>query len=259
MLEKELSVAIESAKQAGEIIMKYFGHVNSISKKGEINLVTQADLEAEKHIIQNIRSSFPEDAILGEETGEKNSGGNRKWIIDPIDGTTNFAHGYPIFAVSIALEINDEISLGVIYCPYLNELFKAVKSRGALLNGRPIHTSSTKDIGEALLATGFPYDIHSNPGDVLSIFNQMVMLSQGVRRAGSAAIDLCYLAAGRVDGFWEQDLKPWDTAAGSIIVREAGGVLSTFTGEPYTPYCNTIVGSNSHIHEQLLKALRPFL
>lgn len=259
MLENELRVAIESSKNAGNILMKYFGKVNDISKKGEINLVTEADIEAEKRIIEQIRSSFPDDGILGEETGEIVSNPIRKWIIDPLDGTTNFAHGYPIFAVSIALEIEGEISLGVVNCPYMNELFHAVKSEGAYLNGNPIKTSSTIDMGEALLATGFPYDIHSNPRSVLAIFNQMVMISQGVRRAGSAAIDLCYLAAGRIDGFWEQDLKPWDTAGGSIIVKEAGGKLSTFSGEPYTPYCNTIVGSNSHIHQQLLDALKPFL
>jgi myo-inositol-1(or 4)-monophosphatase len=259
MYEKELSVALKSAKEAGAIIMKHFGRVNNISKKGEINLVTQADIESEDVIIKHIRSSFPDDGILAEENGEICSHSNRRWLIDPLDGTTNFAHGFPIFAVSIALEVENEIVLAVVYNPYMRELFEAIKSKGAYLNNRPIQTSSTQKMGDALLATGFPYDIHSNPRKVLDIFKHMVMLSQGVRRAGSAAIDLCYLAAGRIDGFWEQDLKPWDTAAGILMVKEAGGILSTYSGDPYDPYCNTIVATNPHLHEPMLKALEPFL
>lgn len=256
MWEKEIEVATEAAKQAGAVLHERFGHVRHIMKKGEIDLVTDADLKSESLILQALSSHFPEDNILSEEKGDQNQPSARRWLVDPLDGTTNFAHGFPFYCVSIALEIGRELVVGVVYNPYMNELFQAASGKGAWLNGEPIHTSGTRNIGEALLGTGFPYDIHQRSEKVLDLFRRMILVAQGVRRAGSAALDLCYVAAGRLDGFWEQSLKPWDTAAGCVILREAGGILSTFDGREYTPYENTIVGSNLYIYEQMMSVIK---
>ncbi|MFH1349796.1 MAG: inositol monophosphatase family protein [Pseudomonadota bacterium] len=255
MLEKELNVARRAAREAGKALNFLFGRTIQITKKGEIDLVTEADLQAEKIILGIISHSFPQDSIMTEEAGEYHLLPNRKWIIDPLDGTTNFAHTFPLFAISIALEIKGEVVLGIVTIPYMAECFEAVKGMGALLNEKPIGVSSTKEIGEALLATGFPYDVHEKPDRVMALFKKMIVLSQGVRRPGSAAIDLCYVAAGRFDGFWEEGLKPWDTAAGSIIVKEAGGRVTTYKGKPYSPYQENIIASNPFIHASMLKAL----
>jgi len=194
-------------------------------------------------VVRNGRSGL----ILSEEAGRRDEALHRTWLIDPLDGTTNFAHCFPFFAVSIALEIENEVVLGVVYNPYMNEFFEAAKGKGAYLNGEPLRVSATFSLQESLLATGFPYDIHERPEKVVRLFEKMIVRAQGIRRLGSAALDLCYVAAGRLDGFWEENLKPWDTGAGDIIVREAGGRLTTFWGGPYHPYLNSVVASNGLI------------
>jgi len=256
MWVQELEVATQAANEAGVLLNKEFGHVQQIMKKGEIDLVTEADLKSESLILDIISKHFPNDNILSEEKGDKKQASTRIWLVDPLDGTTNFAHGFPFFCVSIALQVHHQLVVGVVYNPYVNELFQAAEGHGARLNGHPIRVSQTDKIGEALLGTGFPYDIHQRSKSVLDLFRRMVLVAQGVRRVGSAALDLCYVAAGRLDGFWEQSLKPWDTAAGCVILQEAGGVLSTFDGGQYTPYENTIVGSNPYIYEQMMSVIK---
>jgi len=256
MWKKELNVAKEAAKNAGEILCRLFGKVSHITKKGNIDLVTEADFQAEKTIMEIIRRNFPQDNILAEEAGRHAHSSERTWIIDPLDGTTNFVHGFPFFAVSIALEFREKTVLGVVHNPFMGELFEAVESTGAFLNRRPIEVSRTKTLSEALLATGFPYDIHDRVKTIMQLFEKMVVKAQGVRRPGSAAIDMCYVAAGRLDGFWEQNLKPWDTAAGSVIVEEAGGKLSTFQGEIFSPYLDSVVAANPYIHRAMIAVLK---
>ena len=255
MWEKELFTAKRAAERSGEILNRLFGKSHQIMKKGEIDLVTEADLQSEEIIIDTIRSEFPQDSILTEESGSHDRLPDRVWIIDPLDGTTNFAHAFPFFAVSIALEIDHEMILGLVYNPYTGEWFEAVKGRGAFLNGNPLNVSSTQDLKESLLATGFPYRLHEDPRGILDLFGKIIVLAQGIRRPGSAAIDLCYVAAGRLDGFWEQGLKPWDTAAGSLIVAEAGGMVTDYQGVPYSPFQDHIVAANPFIHKALLKVL----
>ena len=257
MYAKELEIAKEACREAGVILRSRMGKVHEISKKGEIDLVTEADLAAEKTILKIIGRHFPDDAILAEETGKQGPAGARTWIIDPLDGTTNYAHGFPFFAVSIALETGSQGVVGLVYNPGMDELFEAVKGKGAFLNGAPLQTSGTKSIKESLLATGFPYDVHQRSEEVVSLLHKMLTRAQGIRRLGSAALDLCYVAAGRLDGFWEEDLKPWDTAAGNIIVGEAGGRLTTYDGRPYTPYQKTVVASNGWIHGEMTAVTRP--
>lgn len=255
MWERELTVAGEAARAAGETLKGMFGRVNQVTKKGEIDLVTEADLQAERCILDIIHNNFPKDNILSEESGRHERTSGRIWLVDPLDGTTNFAHGFPFFAISIALEFEGEIVVGVIYNPHIDEYFEASKGAGAYLNNKRIRVSGTRDLGEALLATGFPYDIHERPQRVMELFQKMVVRAQGVRRPGAATLDLCYVASGRLDGFWEQGLKPWDTAAGTVIVEEAGGILSTFEGRPYAPYEESIVAANPFIHGEMVRVL----
>jgi len=256
MWQKELNAAKEAAKIAGEILSRLFGQVSHITKKGDIDLVTEADFQAEEAILEIIHLNFPQDNIIAEEGGRQEHASKRTWLIDPLDGTTNFVHGFPFFAVSIALEVENELVLGVVHNPFMAEIFEASKGTGAFLNKKPLKVSKTQNMKEALLATGFPYDIHERPERVMALLEKMVVTAQDVRRPGSAAIDMCYVAAGRLDGFWEQDLKPWDTAAGAVIVKEAGGRLSTFQGEPYTPYLKSIVAANPFIHDAMIEILK---
>lgn len=250
-----MTVARQAASEAGRILMSKLGRLNQITKKGEIDLVTEADLASEKAIVGLIGRHFPQDTILTEEAGAYHKRPERVWLIDPLDGTTNFTHDFPFFAVSIAMEVEGEIVAGVVFNPRMNEFFEAVKDEGAFLNKRPIKVSQIPSIGDALLATGFPYDIHEKPEGVISRFRRMIVRAQGLRRPGSAALDLCYVAAGIFDGFWEEGLKPWDTAAGTIIVSEAGGRVSNYSGDRYSPYMKNIVASNSRIHSAMLTAL----
>lgn len=253
MWEREIYIARKATNESGRILRELFGKVSGISKKGEIDLVTEADFKSEHKILEIIGQEFPEDSILAEESGKSGVQSERRWIIDPLDGTTNFAHMFPFFAVSIALEAKGEIVIGMVYNPYFNEFFEAVKGKGAYLNGQTIKVSNTGKLQESLLATGFPYNIQEEPDRVINLLKSMVTQAQGVRRAGSAAIDLCYVAAGRLDGFWEQDLKPWDTAAGSLIVKEAGGVLGDYMGDVYSPFKKTIVAANPYIFQAIVE------
>ena len=256
MWEKEKAAASLAALEAGKILTSLFGRVKEISKKGEIDLVTEADIQAERKILEVLTGLFPQDTIITEETGKHRHRPDRVWLIDPLDGTTNFAHALPFYAVSIAFEVEKDLALGVIYNPCVDELFEAVKGEGACRNGNPIRVSKTKRIGDALLITGFPYDVRENPDGITRRFKKMLTLAQGVRRLGSAALDLAYVAAGIFDGYWEERLHPWDTAAGAVLVREAGGLVSDYDGQPFSPYGKTIVASNGLIHEDLLSALK---
>jgi myo-inositol-1(or 4)-monophosphatase len=255
MWDKEFDLARHASREAGNILISRFGRVNHITKKGEIDLVTEADVQAEDVIVDIIRSRFPQDSILAEERGEHARDRERVWLIDPLDGTTNFAHGFPFFSVSIAFQVDGQSVLGIVSNPRLGEHFEALKGAGAFLNDKAIRVSETKDLQESLLAVGFPYTIRENPHRVMAHLKKMAACAQGIRRPGSASIDLVYVAAGRLDGFWEEGLKPWDTAAGTVIVQEAGGMVSDYEGRPYSPFMNTIVASNSRIHEAMLSVL----
>ncbi|OQY43208.1 MAG: hypothetical protein B6240_12975 [Desulfobacteraceae bacterium 4572_87] len=255
MYENEREIASMAARSAGEILKEKFGKVQHIVKKGEIDLVTEADLAAEKIVLEMLRNHFPEDNILSEEAGIRDFSSNRTWIVDPLDGTTNFAHGFPFFAVSIALQVETQLVLGMVYNPFMGEFFEAQKGQGALLNGNPIHVSSAQAMDDALLSTGFPYDIRERSNRIFERFKTMVIRSRGVRRGGSAAVDLCYVAAGRLDGHWEENLKPWDTAAGVVIVLEAGGTLSTCEGGHFSPYLKSVIACTPMIHGEMVEAL----
>jgi len=253
-MEEFYKFALEVSYNAGEELLGLFPKTHQIDYKGKINLVTEADLKSEAIFKKAIKAHYPEHGILAEESGLEE--GEIKWIIDPLDGTTNFAHGLPWFCTSLALEVKGEIVLGVVYIPILKECFSAIKGKGAFLNGKPIKVSKTKKIHQALLATGFPYDIHQRPEPVVTRFKKMLMVARGVRRAGSAAMDLCYLACGRFDGFWEERLHPWDTAAGKLIVEEAGGMVSDFSGRPYSIYSKEILATNGFLHQDMIKFLK---
>ena len=248
-------IALKAVKEGGAILMKYLGKIESIDYKGEINLVTEADRRSEEVILNIIKDNYPDHRILAEETGESGNSSPFKWIIDPLDGTTNYAHGYPCFCVSLAVEHEEEVIYGAVYDPVKDELFTAEKGKGAFLNGKEIKTSSTKQLDQSLLCTGFPYDVRDDMDSNMVNFRTFLMKSQAVRRDGSAALDLCYTAAGRFDGFWEQKLFPWDVAAGGLLVTEAGGKLSNFKGENFSIYDNEIVASNGIIHDQMVEAL----
>jgi myo-inositol-1(or 4)-monophosphatase len=252
-----LTVAIESAKEAGRFLKLNLGKVKNIeSKKEEINLVTEIDKGSEKKIIDFLKSRFPNHSILAEESGETNLGSDFKWIIDPLDGTTNYTHSFPVFCVSIALEFKGEVILGVVYDPNLDELFYAEKGKGAFLNGKRISVSKTDKLIKSMLATGFPYNVKENPDNCIEHFVNFLMEAQAIRRLGSAALDLVYVACGRLDGFWEVNLNPWDTAAGKIIVEEAGGKVTDFYGNDFNIYTKGIVASNGLIHEQMLEVIK---
>jgi myo-inositol-1(or 4)-monophosphatase len=253
-----LNFAIQTARDAGQILADRFGRAIQITNKGDIDLVTESDLAAERLIIERIRSYYPRHAILAEESGDVQAIGDQqsehKWIIDPLDGTTNYAHGYPCFCVSIALEHNGRIEIGVIYDPARDEVFAAERGEGATLNGRSIRVSDVDDLNRAMLCTGFPYDVRDR-GDFARHFTDFIMRAQAVRRDGSAALDLAYVACGRFDGFWEEGLNPWDVAAGVLLVEEAGGRVSRYDGSPFDIYTPPIVTSNGLVHEAMLSVL----
>lgn len=253
-----LNFAIETAKDAGRVLMEKFGRIEAVTKKGDINLVTEADLASEALIIERIKSHFPRHSILAEEAGNAviiGDEGGHKWIIDPLDGTTNFAHGYPCFCVTIALEHDGEIVLGVTYDPTRDELFAAERGRGATLNGKSMRVSATDALGDALIVTGFPYDIKRRD-DFARHLTQMLLSCRGVRRDGSAAIDMAYVACGRFDGFWEEGLNPWDMAAGLLLIEEAGGRVSNYDGSEFDLYQPPVLASNGLIHAEMSAILR---
>jgi myo-inositol-1(or 4)-monophosphatase len=250
-------VACETALAAGDVLRQGYGQSHEITlKTGSNNLVTEIDRRSEALITERIARAFPDHGFVGEEGGAGGGSGPWRWIIDPLDGTTNYAHHYPCFCVSIGLAHEDVIVVGVVYQPLLNELFVAVRGQGATLNNRRIHVSETGDLAFSMLATGFPYNIQAFPEKPLAAFEGFVRQAQAVRRDGSAAIDLAYVAAGRYDGFWEAGLQAWDTAAGSLLITEAGGHVSDYHGQPYVSGGPTIVGSNGRIHDAVLTVLR---
>ena len=255
-LEPQKRVAIAAAFKGGGVLRSYYGKISSIGKKGAIDLVTEADIESEKIIIETIRKAFPDHAVLAEESGLNQGKIDHMWIIDPLDGTTNFAHKLGLFSISIAYAVKREIVLGIVLSPLTGELFTAMKGKGADLNGRTLKVSNTKTVSESLLVTGFPYNFKEIINPVLSRFSSCLQASQGLRRLGSAAIDLCYVACGRFDGFWEQNLKSWDTAAGELIAREAGAIVTDFSNRAFTTDATEILATNGNIHQEMLGLLR---
>jgi len=245
----EFTAAI--AREAGALLKQRFHGTHTIDYKGEIDLVTEADRMSEELLIARIRHAYPHHDILAEESAGTSTGADYRWIIDPLDGTTNYAHGFPVFCVSIALELKGAVVIGAVYDPMLDELFLAERGGGAFLNDDVISISPTEDIARGLLATGFPYDIREKPDNNINYFNGMALKAQAIRRAGSAAIDLAYVAAGRFDGFWELKLRPWDTAAGWLLVEEAGGRVTNLSGQPYSLNAPSILASNGYLHDSI--------
>jgi myo-inositol-1(or 4)-monophosphatase len=253
---KWLDFAEDVARGAGKILRENYGKRQSIHYKGEINLVTDVDRQSEAYIFERIRSAFPDHGILSEESSELRSPSSYRWVIDPLDGTTNYAHNYPCFCVSVALERNGELLAGAVFDPLLSESFTASAGGGAFLNGERIRVSETEILRRSLLSTGFAYDVKQSSDNNLDLFREFVLAGQAIRRDGSAALDLCYLACGRFDGFWELKLSPWDTAAGLLILREAEGVATRLDGSPYDIRQPDILASNGRIHEQMMEVIR---
>jgi myo-inositol-1(or 4)-monophosphatase len=240
------------AREAGALVMSFFARHITIEYKGDVDLVTEADRASEKLIVERLRTRWPEHGIVAEEGTRTDAGADYRWYVDPLDGTTNFAHGYPVFCISIALARKDErLEAGVLYDPTRDEMFAAERGQGATLNGKPIHVSRTKMLAESLLGTGFPsHKRHKNPN--IHFYQQITLRSHGVRRAGSAALDLANVACGRYDGFWEFNLNPWDTAAGVLLVREAGGRVTRFDGSPFRLDSREVLASDGLIHDELM-------
>lgn len=251
-----LKIAEQACRRSGEIQMAGLQKSREIDYKGAINIVTDIDHACEKAIVQLIQGRFPDHDLVAEEGGGERKDSPYKWIVDPLDGTTNYAHGYPLFCTSVALEYKGEIVAGAVYEPNLDEMFLAEKNSGATLNGQRLQVSACKTLEQAMLCTGFAYNIRETANNNLNHFKNFLMTSQAVRRDGVAAADLCYVAAGRYDGFWELNLFPWDVAAGFLILQEAGGRVSNFSGKPFDVYQKEILATNGHLHEEMLKVLR---
>ena len=248
----------EIAREAGALLMGYFHRRVKVEYKGDVDLVTEADRASEALITKRIRERWPGHNIMGEEGTRSEQGSDYRWYVDPLDGTTNFAHGYPVFCVSLGLEHKDERVAAVIFDPTREEMFTAEKGGGAFLNGQPIHVSSIANLAECLVATGFPsHKRHKNPN--IFFYHQITLKTHGLRRAGSAALDLCNVASGRFDGFWEFNLNPWDTAAGVLIVQEAGGRVTRFDGQPFRIDSRETLASNGQVHEALLREFQAIL
>lgn len=251
-----LATAIEAVVRAGDIQMARFGTGVRVDRKGTIDLVTDTDVEIERAVRALIGRRFPDHDILAEELGPgSRPGASHRWILDPIDGTTNFAHGVPIFCASLALEVDGQVVVGAVYDPNRRELFTAERGVGAWMNGAPLTVSATEALIDALLVTGFPYSVHRDLDPVLAVFRAFVGRARAIRRLGSAAIDLCWVAAGRMDGFWEEGLHAWDTAAAALVLQEAGGRVTTYDARPWTPAEPTIVASNGRLHDEMLAVL----
>ena len=256
-------IGTRAVYKAGKILNEHFGHALKVTKKGAIDLVTQADIASEQIIIATIKEAFPEHAILAEESGMAVGDADQLWIIDPLDGTTNFAHGLPQFCISIAFARHNDILMGLVLNPVNGEFFSALKGQGAYLNDGPIHVASTADVKNSLLVTGFPYDIQTTSDRVIPRFTRCLTAAQGVRRLGSAALDLCFVACGRFDGYWEENLKPWDVAAGILIAKEAQGRVSDYSGQEYMLQLaaskqsqrNELLSSNGTIHAEMVSLM----
>ena len=253
--ENMLQVAEAAAREAGAFQKLKWATEFHVEFKSEINLVTEVDKASEQMIIAKIVANFPDHDVLAEEGFGHRKDSIYKWIIDPLDGTTNFAHGYPLWCVSIALECQGQIILGVVYDPLKDEMFKAVRGSGAFLNGRSIQVSQHEVLSKALMATGFAYNVRETSNNNLAQFGNMLLKAQSVRRDGVAALDLCYVACGRYDGYWELNLFPWDMAAGLLIVEEAGGLVTKYNGAPFSVYDKEICATNGGIHEQVLTVI----
>jgi len=249
-------IGVAAAFNGATVLKSYFGHIKNISKKGAIDLVTEADMNSERSIIERIKGAFPTHSILAEESGLNDQASEYQWIIDPLDGTTNYAHQIGLFAVSIAFAIHGDIVFGIVLNPITRELFTASKGDGAMLNNRAIGVSKTSSVSESLLVTGFPYNLEEMLGPLMKLFSNFLGAAQGVRRLGSAALDLCYVACGRFDGYWEQNLHPWDTAAGVLIAREADATVTDFSNTPFTIDRKEILATNGKIHKEMLEILR---
>jgi myo-inositol-1(or 4)-monophosphatase len=257
-----LATAIEAVTRAGEVQLSRFGTDLQIDKKGAIDLVTEIDLRIEREFRAMIAERFPDHVVLGEEfasTADRDAAPPFCWVFDPVDGTTNYAHALPIFCSSLALEIDGEIVVGAVYDPTRRELFTAERSQGAWLNGRPIRVSVTDALIDSLLVTGFHYGIQRDPEELVSLFREFITRARAVRRLGSAALDLCYVAAGRFDGYWESRIQPWDVSAGALIVQEAGGRVSDVDGhEPFRSRAGSVLATNGRIHQLMLDTMTGF-
>jgi len=254
-----LATAIEAVVRAGDLQMERFGGILRVDKKGTIDLVTDVDVAVERMFRALVSERFPDHQVLAEELGgEAAVPPGFCWIFDPIDGTTNFTHGLPIFCSSLALEIDGVAEVAAVYDPNRRELFTAERGGGAFLNGRPLHVSATETLVDAMLVTGFPYDIHSRIEEIVGLFGAVVGRARAVRRLGSAAIDLCYIAAGRMDGFWESDLRPWDIAGGALIVAEAGGRVTNMDGSAFTSRGRHVLATNGLLHDAMLEVVGDF-
>ena len=252
-----LSTAIEAVVRSGDLQLAKFGRGIRVDKKSAIDLVTEVDLEVERMFRALVAERFPDHDVLAEEFGATGARGARhRWVFDPLDGTTNFAHGVPIFCASLALEIDGEAAVAAVYDPNRKELFTAEAGEGSWLNGERLAVSTQAQLIESMLVTGFPYTVHQEAEKFLAAFGKVLKHARAVRRLGSAAIDMCWVAAGRMDGFWEASLKPWDTRAAALILEEAGGTVTGMDGSKWIPDDGHIVATNGHIHDELLKVLR---
>ena len=251
-----LEFAVNVVKGAGQILLDHFGKGMEVrSKSSEIDLVTEVDLASERFIVETIRNQYPEHRILSEEEIEDSGASEYFWIIDPLDGTVNYAHGYPVFCVTMALQYRGDLILGVTHDPIRNETFTVEKDKGVFCNGHSLKVSKTRRLVESLLATGFPYTRATIKDNNLPEFNQVLPKVQGIRRGGSAALDLAYVAAGRFDGYWEAHLSPWDWAAGVLMIQEAGGIVTDRNSQPWTFESKKMVATNGCIHEELLRVI----
>ncbi len=257
-VETYLQTAKAAAREAGRVLGDNYGNRGEIMYKGTVDLVTRFDRLAQDMIFRRLSDAFPDHGFLAEEGLDRAGASEFRWIFDPLDGTTNFAHTFPVFCVSVALQQQGSVILGVVYDPTRDELFEAVRGRGARLNGRPVTVSEVAELGRSLLATGFPYDVRTSSVNNVREFGEFIVRAQAVRRCGSAALDLCYVACGRFDGFWELKLKPWDVAAGALIVEEAGGNISNFEGGHFDPFAGEALASNGLIHGEMMTVLRGF-
>lgn len=256
-----LETAIDIVTRAGAIQLERRESGFRVSKKGEIDLVTEVDFECERMCRAVIEARFPDHDVLAEELGagpRPGRGSRWRWVFDPLDGTTNYAHGLPIFCASLGLEVDGRTDIGAVYDPTRQELFTAERGRGAWLNGSRLAVSDTTRLIDALIVTGFPYDVHQHTGDLVELFGALLGRARAVRRLGSAALDLCYVAAGRFEAFWEQHLKPWDVSAGALIVEEAGGRVTGMDGSPFDAAAGHLVASNGRLHEEMLTVIREF-